>query len=466
MPEGDRYVTDGALLRCDKGVLITPLTVLPRPSRVNGRFQANTLDCVPVVNIKPFGVCAITQGPCLPPMLFWTGAHPGGRTIGPGPAAPLLESSVCQCGLGGRIGITVLPVPGMPTVGSGGAGLEAEGAAYAQQEAARQQAQDDEAHALSGELKEAAGGLAVFGLVCLAVGLVFPPAAAVGAVALELSEAALVVGVAVDVAVAIDHPTQDNWVTVGGDALAIATGYVVGKVLVGPALGALARKLAQREALAAEAAAAQAAADKLAAEQTAAKAAADKLAAEQAAAKAAKAEVKAKAKVKAEAEAKARADAKAAQPTLPVKPSRTQPSGPRNLGAKPKGPVPEVPKNESPENKAAYKRQVESAETLSKEGYDTEHIPPSKIKGEKTADYKIEGKDFDNYAPSSSRPDNIWSNVKGKVDAGQTRRVLLNLDDAPNVTADQLRTLSVSKPIKGLEEIIVIKNGEITHLFP
>jgi hypothetical protein len=88
----------------------------------------------------------------------------------------------------------------------------------------------------------------------------------VGAVALELSEAILVVGVAVDVAVAIDHPTQDNWVTVGGGALALATGYVVGKVIIGPALGAVARKLAQREALAAEAAA-KAAADKLAAEQ-------------------------------------------------------------------------------------------------------------------------------------------------------------------------------------------------------
>jgi hypothetical protein len=33
---------------------------------------------------------------------------------------------------------------------------------------------------------------------------------------------------------------------VGGDALAIATGYVVGKVIIGPALGAVARKLAQR----------------------------------------------------------------------------------------------------------------------------------------------------------------------------------------------------------------------------
>jgi hypothetical protein len=190
---------------------------------------------------------------------------------------------VCQCALGGRISITVLPVPGTPNAGTGGAGLEAEGAALGRQQAARQQAQDDEAHAFSGKLKEASGGLAVFGLVCLAAGLVFPPAAVVGAVALELSEAALVVGVAVDVAVAIDHPTQDNWVTVGGDALAIATGYVVGKVIIGPALGAVARKLAQREArlAAAEAEAALAAEAKQAsAEAGALKAAAAKAQAE------------------------------------------------------------------------------------------------------------------------------------------------------------------------------------------
>jgi hypothetical protein len=56
---------------------------------------------------------------------------------------------VCQCALGGRIGSTVLPVLGTPNAGTGGAGLEA----------ARQQAQDDEAHALNGKLKEASGGL-------------------------------------------------------------------------------------------------------------------------------------------------------------------------------------------------------------------------------------------------------------------------------------------------------------------
>ena len=60
--------------------------------------------------------------------------------------------------------------------------------------------------------------------------------------ALEASEAYLVTGIAIDVAVAIDHPTRDNWVTVGGDVVAVALGYVVGKVVVGRVMTALARR--------------------------------------------------------------------------------------------------------------------------------------------------------------------------------------------------------------------------------
>ena len=248
MPEGDRYVTNGALLRCDKGVLITPLTVLPRPSRVNGQFQANALDCLPVVNIKPFGVCAITRAPCMPVMPFWTQVHAGALKVGGAP--PLLESSVCQCGLGGRIGITVLSVPGAPPVGPEGVG----GLAALQEQ---QRQQDAATHELANHAKEQAGKLALLGLACAIGGLFFPPLELVAVVALEASEAYLVAGIAIDVAVAIDHPTQDNWVTVGGDVVAVALGYVVGKVVVGRMMSALTRRFgpAAGEEVAAETAA-------------------------------------------------------------------------------------------------------------------------------------------------------------------------------------------------------------------
>ena len=240
MPEGDSYVANGDLLRCDKGVLLMPLTVLPRPSKVHGRYQATTLDCLPIVNIKPFGVCAITHGPCLPPMLLWTQAHSGGRLVGGAP--PLLESSVCQCGLGGRISITVLPVPGMAPVGP-----EAPGAlAMAQEQQRQQAAQDAAAHELANHAKEQAGKLALLGIACAIGGLFFPPLELVAVVALEASEMYLVAGVGIDLAVAIDHPTQDNWVTVGGDVVAVALGYVVGKVVVGRIVSSLAKAEARQ----------------------------------------------------------------------------------------------------------------------------------------------------------------------------------------------------------------------------
>ena len=187
----------------------------------------------------------------MPVMPFWTQVHAGSLKVGGAP--PLLESSVCQCGLGGRIGVTVLPVPGAPPVGPEGVG----GLAAFQEQQRQQAAQDAAAHALANHAKEQAGKLALLGLACAIGGLFFPPLELVAVVALEASEAYLVAGIAIDVAVAIDHPTQDNWVTVGGDVVAVALGYVVGKVVVGRMMSALARRFgpAAGEEVAAETAA-------------------------------------------------------------------------------------------------------------------------------------------------------------------------------------------------------------------
>ena len=180
----------------------TPLTVpSPRPSCVNGRRQANALDCLPLVNLKPFGVCAITHGPCLPVLPFWTQAHPGGYQVGG--ALPLIESSVCQCGLGGRISITVLPVPGGAPTGI--AGLAVDIAADWQQQ--EHDAHDPNAseevksHALSGRLQLVSAGIAVVGLSCAVAGFFFPPLAVMGAAVLAVSEVLFVAAVAIDVIV-------------------------------------------------------------------------------------------------------------------------------------------------------------------------------------------------------------------------------------------------------------------------
>ncbi|PLS76560.1 MAG: hypothetical protein CYG61_01630 [Actinobacteria bacterium] len=69
-------------------------------------------------------------------------------------------------------------------------------------------------------------------------------------------------------------------------------------------------------------------------------------------------------------------------------------------------------------------------------GYDVEQKRP--VRKAKSADYLIEGRIFDNYAPSTPKPRSLWRTVQANVDAGQTERVVVDLADSP-VTASQLR---------------------------
>ncbi|RZK44462.1 MAG: hypothetical protein EOO61_03730 [Hymenobacter sp.] len=110
-------------------------------------------------------------------------------------------------------------------------------------------------------------------------------------------------------------------------------------------------------------------------------------------------------------------------------------------------------------------RENESADILAQAGYDVEQNPLSPNPPKKP-DYRIEGKIFDNYAPTSSSPRNIWSNTGTKVEEEQTTRVVLNLRgskvDVPALTK-QFQTY----PIPKLEEVIIItKDGGISHLLP
>ena len=216
------------LLRCDNGVLPTPLTVLPRPSRIRGQFQAHELDKVPLVNIKPFGVCAITHAPCVPAPILWTGVHQGALRLGPMHAHPLLESSTCQCGIGGNISIVMPPA------------LGASGAPSAPSAAERG---DATAHQIADHAKMAALGFAVLGVGLAIAGCFFPPLelaaaasfetaiAASASAAFVAANASMAVGVGIDAGVALAHPTPANKAVVVGDALGLALGYGIGKVM-------------------------------------------------------------------------------------------------------------------------------------------------------------------------------------------------------------------------------------------
>ena len=100
-PERD-YVRAGALMRCDKGALPSVLNAPPRSPFLGGSTWCNTSDCDPVVNTFNFGVCTLTQKPCLATCrpLQWLDAHPSLEVAG---RPALLDSSSILCAIGGRI---------------------------------------------------------------------------------------------------------------------------------------------------------------------------------------------------------------------------------------------------------------------------------------------------------------------------------------------------------------------------
>jgi len=86
------------------------------------------------------------------------------------------------------------------------------------------------------------------------------------------------------------------------------------------------------------------------------------------------------------------------------------------------------PNDKDPKNIRALTQENESADALAKAGYKVEQNPATQ--GNKNPNYLIEDKVFDNYAPGAkTSPHNIWSNVKEKVEAEQTHRVVINLSD-------------------------------------
>jgi hypothetical protein len=63
----------------------------------------------------------------------------------------------------------------------------------------------------------------------------------------------------------------------------------------------------------------------------------------------------------------------------------------------------------------ALMRENELADILAQAGHDVEQNPLSPNPPKKP-DYRREGKIFDNYAPTSSSPRNIWSNTGLKAE--------------------------------------------------
>ena len=132
------------------------------------------------------------------------------------------------------------------------------------------------------------------------------------------------------------------------------------------------------------------------------------------------------------------------------------------------------PNDVHPENIRGTIRENEAAKLLSEKGYKVEQLPDKvkgKIKGIKKPDFKIEGKVFDNFAPSkNTSARNIWSSLRDKIKnpntgAKQAERFIINMNDS-KVTFEEMTNQFKTFPLEDLKEIILIKDGKVIHFFP
>jgi len=107
-------VCNGAICRCDKGSVPSPLQV---SSHQHGWLQdqlvATTLD----KTFVPFGSCALKNNQaCVPALLLWQDVFELVEVFTPG-CHPLLEKSTIPCSVGGQVSIVntlQIAVPGLP----------------------------------------------------------------------------------------------------------------------------------------------------------------------------------------------------------------------------------------------------------------------------------------------------------------------------------------------------------------
>jgi hypothetical protein len=102
---------------------------------------------------------------------------------------------------------------------------------------------------------------------------------------------------------------------------------------------------------------------------------------------------------------------------------------------------------------------------LARKGDDIEQNPPAKPNGRKP-DYRIEGEYFDHYAPNTSRPRNLASEIETKlVQKRQAERIVVSLDDTI-VELNALKKQLSEWPIPDLKELLVIREGNIVWHWP
>ena len=163
----------------------------------------------------------------------------------------------------------------------------------------------------------------------------------------------------------------------------------------------------------------------------------------------------------------------ATRPKTPAEPS-SKPKTPRKVplghteptgspGGKPTGKRTTIRDQDDLATKRSLQRENDSADAMADAGYKVEQNP--KVPDGKNPDYLIEGKRFDNKAPTTARPRNAASEMEKAVREGQADRIVLNLEDSP-IQLDAMKQQLDAFPIEGLKEVIVIKDGKAIPFWP
>lgn len=103
MSAAHEYITSGALMKCDKGTVPASLAVLPtRTALFGGQPPATSLDKEPLLNNFNFGVCSLTQKPCLATCrpVLWRDTKDDFEICG---GKALLDNSYIMCAMSGKI---------------------------------------------------------------------------------------------------------------------------------------------------------------------------------------------------------------------------------------------------------------------------------------------------------------------------------------------------------------------------
>jgi Contact-dependent growth inhibition CdiA C-terminal domain len=105
-----------------------------------------------------------------------------------------------------------------------------------------------------------------------------------------------------------------------------------------------------------------------------------------------------------------------------------------------------------------------TARMVAAAGYRIRQLP--KVPDQPSPDYEIEGRTFDCYAPRSSRTlKGIRTKLSEKIKKAQADRFVVNLDFTPHSPDDLRRHLIRDAPSR-LREVIVVKDGVISHAWP